>query len=92
MPLSHPPGEAQVDFGQARVIHDGDEITAAMFVMTLPYSDAIFLCAYPPRVYGGVSGRPPPGVRVPSAAYRGGSAMTTARSPSRGSSVAGSGN
>ena len=47
MPLSHPPGEAQVDFGQARVIHDGDEITAAMFVMTLPYSDAIFVCAYP---------------------------------------------
>jgi len=47
MPLSHPPGEAQVDFGQARVIHDGDEITAAMFVMTLPYSDAIFVCIYP---------------------------------------------
>lgn len=47
MPLSHPPGEAQVDFGQARVIHDGDEITAAMFVMTLPYSDAIFVCTYP---------------------------------------------
>lgn len=47
MPLSHPPGEAQVDFGQARVIHDGDEITAAMFVMTLPYSDAIFACIYP---------------------------------------------
>lgn len=47
MPLSHPPGEAQVDFGQARIIHDGDEITAAMFVMTLPYSDAIFVCIYP---------------------------------------------
>jgi transposase len=47
MPLSHPPGEAQVDFGQARVIHNGDEITAAMFVMTLPYSDAIFVCIYP---------------------------------------------
>jgi transposase len=47
MPLSHPPGEAQVDFGQARIIDDGDEITAAMFVMTLPYSDAIFVCIYP---------------------------------------------
>lgn len=47
MPLSHPPGEAQVDFGQARIIYDGDEITAAMFVMTLPYSDAIFVCIYP---------------------------------------------
>ena len=47
MPLSHPPGEAQVDFGQARIIHDGEEITVAMFVMTLPYSDAIFVCIYP---------------------------------------------
>jgi transposase len=47
IPLSHPPGEAQVDFGQARVIQDGDESTAALFVMTLPYSDAIFVCAYP---------------------------------------------
>ena len=47
MPLSHPPGEAQVDFGQARIIHNGEEMTAAMLVMTLPYSDAIFVCVYP---------------------------------------------
>ena len=47
MPLSHPPGESQVDFGQARIIHNGEEITVAMFVMTLPYSDAIFVCVYP---------------------------------------------
>ena len=47
MPLSHPPGEAQVDFGQARVIRDGDEVVVAVFVMTLPYSDAIFVCLYP---------------------------------------------
>jgi len=47
IPLSHPPGEAQVDFGQARIIHDVEEITVAMFVMTLPYSDAIFVCVYP---------------------------------------------
>ena len=47
MPLSHPPGEAQVDFGQARIIDNGSEMTVAMFVMTLPYSDAIFVCVYP---------------------------------------------
>ncbi len=47
VPLSHPPGEAQVDFGRARIIHHGEEITAAMFVMTLPYSDAIFICVFP---------------------------------------------
>jgi transposase len=47
MPLSHRPGEAQVDFGRAHIIHDGGEITVAMFVMTLPYSDAIFVCVYP---------------------------------------------
>lgn len=47
MPLSHPPGEAQVDFGQARVIQNGTEKTVAMFVMTLPYSDAIFVRIYP---------------------------------------------
>jgi transposase len=47
MPLSHPPGEAQVDFGQARIIRDSDEVVVAVFVMTLPYSDAIFVCIYP---------------------------------------------
>ena len=47
LPLSHPPGEAQVDFGQAKIILNGNEFTVALFVMTLPYSDAIFVCAYP---------------------------------------------
>ena len=47
VPLSHPPGEAQADFGQARIIYDGEEITVAMFVMTLPFWVAIFVCVYP---------------------------------------------
>lgn len=47
VPLSHPPGEAQVDLGRARIVHHGEEITVAMFVMTLPYSDAIFICVFP---------------------------------------------
>src|SRR4051794_17842928 len=47
VPLSHPPGQAQADFGQAEVILDGEPTTVAVFVMTLPYSDAIFTCAFP---------------------------------------------
>jgi transposase len=47
VPLSHPPGEAQVDFGEAEVTLDGQPAKVALFVMTLPYSDAIFVCAFP---------------------------------------------
>jgi transposase len=47
VPLSHPPGEAQFDFGEATVEIDGERTKAAFAVMTLPYSDAFFLSAYP---------------------------------------------
>jgi transposase len=47
LPLIHPPGEAQVDFGFADVIHDGQTTRVALFVMTLLYSDAIFCCVFP---------------------------------------------
>lgn len=47
VPLTHRPGEAQVDFGQAEVTLDGEATTVALFVMTLPYSDTLFLCAFP---------------------------------------------
>jgi transposase len=47
VPLAHRPGEAQVDFGTAEVTLDGQATTVALFVMTLPYSDAIFVCAFP---------------------------------------------
>jgi transposase len=47
VPLAHRPGEAQVDFGQAEVTLDGQTTTVALFVMTLPYSDATFVCAFP---------------------------------------------
>jgi transposase len=47
IPLAHRPGEAQVDFGQAEVTLDGQTATVALFVMTLPYSDATFVCAFP---------------------------------------------
>ncbi len=47
VPLSQPPGDAQADFGQAEVVVAGERVTAAFFVMTLPYSDAFFCCAFP---------------------------------------------
>ena len=47
VPLAHPPGEAQVDFGHAEVVVAGERVTAAFFVMTLPHSDAYFVRAYP---------------------------------------------
>jgi transposase len=47
LPLSHPPGEAQVDFGAATVKVNGIETKVALFVMTLPYSGAIFIQAFP---------------------------------------------
>jgi transposase len=47
VPLAHPPGEAQVDFGHAEVVIAGERVKAAYFVMTLPHSDAFFVRAYP---------------------------------------------
>ena len=47
VPLSHPPGEAQFDFGEATVVIGGERWKAAFAVMTLPFSDAWHLSAYP---------------------------------------------
>jgi transposase len=47
VPLAQPPGAAQADFGQAEVVIAGERVTAAFFVLTLPYSDAFFCCAFP---------------------------------------------
>ena len=47
VPLSHPPGHAQVDFGEADAIIAGVKYRAHFFVMTLPHSDACFVAAYP---------------------------------------------
>jgi len=46
MPLKHPPGEAQVDFGYALVKMSGILRKVAFFVMALPHSDAVFVKAY----------------------------------------------
>ncbi len=47
LPLSHPMGEAQVDFGFAQVDLAGQREKVALFVMTLPYSDVVFMQAFP---------------------------------------------
>lgn len=47
LPLTHPPGEGQVDFGFADVYVGDELVQAALFVMTLPYSDALYMQAFP---------------------------------------------
>lgn len=46
MPLSHPPGEAQFDFGFALARVGGKLRKVAFMVMALPYSDAMFVMAF----------------------------------------------
>jgi len=47
VPLLHPPGQAQCDFGRADVIVAGLRHKAALFVLTLPQSNARFGCLFP---------------------------------------------
>jgi transposase len=46
VPLAHPPGHAQADFGEATVVLGGSEQKIRFFVMDLPQSDAVFVKAY----------------------------------------------
>ena len=47
MPLSHAPGEAQMDFGEALVKMDGELRKVMFFAMVLSNSGAMFVRAYP---------------------------------------------
>jgi transposase len=47
VPLSHPAGHAQADFGEALAVIGGVERKIHFLVMDLPHSDACFLKAYP---------------------------------------------
>ena len=47
VPLSHPPGQAQCDFGEALVVIGGVERKAHYFILDLPDSDGCFVKAYP---------------------------------------------
>ena len=46
VPLTHPPGHAQADFGEARVIIGGVECKAHFFAFHLPHSDACYVRMY----------------------------------------------
>jgi transposase len=47
VPLSHAPGHAQVDFGEALGVIGGIECKLHYLAMALPHSDAFFIKAYP---------------------------------------------
>src|ERR1019366_7868946 len=47
LPLVHPPGDAQADFGEASGVIGGVERKIHFFAMDLPHSDAIFVVGYP---------------------------------------------
>ena len=47
VPLTHPPGDAQADFGEALVVIDGVERKAHSLVVDLPHSDDAFVKAFP---------------------------------------------
>ena len=47
VPLAHPAGHAQADFGEALVVIGGVEQKARFFVLDLPHSDACYVRAYP---------------------------------------------
>jgi transposase len=47
VPLAHPPGHAQVDFGEAIGVIGGVRQKMHVFYMDLPHSDAPFMKAYP---------------------------------------------
>jgi transposase len=47
VPLSHPPGHAQADFGEALVVIGGVEQKAYFFALDFPHSDACYVRAYP---------------------------------------------
>ena len=47
VPLFHPPGQAQCDFGEALVVISGVQRKAHCFVLDLPHGDGCFIKAYP---------------------------------------------
>ena len=58
VPLSHAPGHAQCDFGEAVAIVAGVERKVHYFVLDLPHSDGCFVKAYPAETTEAFSGRP----------------------------------
>ena len=57
VPLSHSPGHAQCDFGEAWVVIGGAEQKAHYLAMDLPHSDGCYVKAYPAETTEAFSGR-----------------------------------
>ena len=64
MPLTHRPGEAQVDFGYALVKQAGVLRRVPFFVMSLPYSGALFRAGLRAHLHGSVLGGSQKGVCI----------------------------
>ena len=64
VPLAHPPGHAQADFGEAMVVIGGVERKAHFFVFDLPHSDACYRPGLSGGCVGGLGGRPHPCLRL----------------------------
>jgi transposase len=47
VPLAHPPGDAQADFGEALAVIDGKQLKAHFLCIDLPHSDDCFVMAFP---------------------------------------------
>lgn len=47
MPLQHPAGQAQADFGETDIIYRGCKTRAHYFCTSLPHSDALYVKVYP---------------------------------------------
>ena len=54
VPLSHSPGHAQCDFGEAWVVIGGAEQKAHYLAMDLPHSDGCYVKAYPAETHRGL--------------------------------------
>ena len=91
VPLVHPPGHAQADFGEAIGIIGGVERKIHFFAFDLPHSDACFVVGYPAETTK-PSATATFGRLHSSAAYRSRSCTTTPRLRRPASSVTASGN
>jgi transposase len=69
VPLVHPAGEAQVDFGEALVVVvAGVEHKAHYLAMDLPHSDDCFVAAFPAETIGVIAGLAEAGIDMTEAA------------------------
>ena len=57
VPLSHPAGHAQADFGEALVVIGGVERKAYFLAFDLPHSDACYIPCLPCGEHRGLAGR-----------------------------------